>query len=97
MERSIKFYLQKELLIKEESVKSLAKEYLAKSKNNLMTLKILAEVQNDKEFRERLNIPESYSTYEWMVITGYYAMYTAALALLAKIGAIKVRIIQPRF
>lgn len=64
MERSIKFYINKELLIKEESVKSLAREYLAKSKNNLITIKILSEIQDDKKFREKLNVPESYSTYE---------------------------------
>ena len=83
---SIKFYLKRELLIKDESVKRLANEYLTKAKSNLITLKILDELQNDKPFRKKLNIPEDYSTYEWVVITGYYAMYTSAISLLAKIG-----------
>ena len=86
MIRPIKFYTSKELLIKDETVKRLANEYLAKAKNNLITLKILDELQDDKTSRKRLNIPESYSTYEWVVITGYYAMYTAAISLLAKVG-----------
>jgi len=86
MKRSIKFHIKRELLIKDESIKRLADEYLSKAKNNLITLKILDELQEDKTFRKRLNIPESYSTYEWVVITGYYAMYTAAISLLAKIG-----------
>ena len=33
-----------------------------------------------------LKIPENYSAEEWIVICGYYAMYSAALALIAKIG-----------
>ena len=86
MIRSVNFYIKRELLIKDESVKRLANEYLAKAKNNLITLKILDEFQNDKSFRKKLNIPEDYSTYEWVVITGYYAMYTVAISLLAKIG-----------
>ena len=86
MIRSVNFYIKRELLIKDESVKRLANEYIAKAKNNLITLKILDEFQNDKSFRKKLNIPEDYSTYEWVVITGYYAMYTAAISLLAKVG-----------
>ena len=86
MKRSIKFYIKRELLIKDESVKRLAKEYLTKAKNNLITLKILSEIQEDKLFRKKHDIPDNYSTYEWVVITGYYAMYTAAISLLAKIG-----------
>lgn len=86
MKKSVKFYIKRELLVKDESTKRLANEYLAKAKNNFITLKILSEIQNNKAFREKLDIPENYSTYEWIVITGYYAMYTAARALLAKIG-----------
>lgn len=84
--KNLKFYMKKERLIKDETVKRLADEYLAKAKNNLITLKILDELQNDKTFRKKHDIPEEYSTYEWVVITGYYAMYTAAISLLAKIG-----------
>ena len=78
--------MQKELLIKDEGVKKLADKYLDKAKDNLIILKILSEIQKDKEFRKKYNIPSEYSTYEWVVITGYYAMYTAAISLLAKIG-----------
>lgn len=84
--KSINFYLKKKLLIKDESVMNLSEKYLVKAKNNLFTLKILFELQDNKEFREKLSIPENYSTYEWAVICGYYAMYSAALALVAKIG-----------
>jgi len=82
----MKFYIKRKILIKDETIKKLAKRYLIKAKNNLITLKILSEIQDNKEFRKKLNIPENYSTYEWIVICSYYAMYESALSLLAKIG-----------
>ena len=84
--KTIKFYIKKGILIKDKSVEKLANTYLIKAKNNLTTLKLLSEIQSNKIFREKLNLPENYSAYEWITITGYYAMYTSALALLAKIG-----------
>ena len=86
MKTPIKFYKKRKILIEDESVKKLGDEYLTKAKSNLITLKLLSEIQEDKAFRKKLNLPEDYSTYEWVAITGYYAMYTSALALLAKIG-----------
>lgn len=86
MKTSIKFYLKKGMLIKDKHIQRLAKGYFAKAKKNLVMLKILSDIQNDKAFRKKYNVPENYSTYEWIVITGYYAMYTAAISLLAKIG-----------
>lgn len=86
MKKSIKFFIKRELLVKDKSVKKLTREYLTKAKNNLTTLKILLEIQENKSIRKELNIPKNYSTYEWVAIIGYYAMYTAARALLSKIG-----------
>ena len=86
MKRKIDFYLKKKLLIKDNIVIDLATGYLEKAKINLITMQILLDIQNDKIIREKLNVPKEYSTYEWVVVCGYYAMYTSALALLAKIG-----------
>ncbi len=33
-----------------------------------------------------LKIPKDYNPDEWIVVTSYYAMYMAALVLIAKIG-----------
>ena len=81
----IDFYLNKEQIIKDKTVVTLAKKYLDKSRNNLVTMNLLSELSNQKTI-ELLKIPEDYDPNEWVVITGYYAMYMAALALLAKIG-----------
>jgi len=85
MKGTISFYLEKGQLIKDRNAISLSSEYLKKAKSNLITMKLLSELNNTK-VRELLEIPEDYNSDEWIVITGYYAMYTSALALLAKIG-----------
>ena len=79
----IDFYLRKGHLVKDKSVINLAGKYLDKARNNLVTMNLLSEL-NDK--KEMLKIPKDYDSNEWVVISGYYAMYAAALALLSKIG-----------
>lgn len=86
MRKIINFYLEKGQLVKDKNVVVLAPEYLKKAKNNLITMNILSEIQDNKKVRDLLKIPSDYSSDEWVVITGYYAMYASALALIAKIG-----------
>ena len=70
--RPVKFYIKKGFLIKDENGKRLISGYLDKAKNNLITLKILSKIQDDKALRKKYDIPKDYSTYEWIAITGYY-------------------------
>lgn len=86
MKNTIKFYLERGQIIKDADAKSLSNGYLKKAKNNLTTAKILSEIQKSEKARSILKIPKEHDANEWIVITGYYAMYSAALALLAKIG-----------
>ena len=66
--------------------KNLANKFLQKARQNLVTMSLLSELNNNKKARELLETPKDYDSNEWVVITGYYAMYTAAISLLAKIG-----------
>jgi len=84
--KKTEFYIKKEQIIKDNSVVSKAKDYLEKARYNLATLEILDKININKSARKILEIPGNYESYEWVVICGYYAMYSAALALLAKIG-----------
>jgi len=83
--KKIDFYLKDGQIAKDRTVMTLAEKYLEKAKNNLITMRILFDLK-DKKKKESLKIPFNYDSNEWVVITGYYAMYAAALALLAKIG-----------
>ena len=49
-------------------------------------MSILSELNDNKKARDLLKIPKDYDSNEWVVITGYYAMYTTAILLLVKIG-----------
>ena len=81
----IDFYLKKGQIVNDKTAVHLVKRYLDKAKNNLTTMQILSELNRTK-LRGQLEIPLDYDPNEWVVICGYYAMYTASLALLAKIG-----------
>lgn len=83
---NIKQLVRQGYISKDDSVKNLSQKYLQKARNNLITMNILSEINTNKKARDLLKIPQNYSTDEWVVIAGYYAMYSAALALLAKVG-----------
>lgn len=81
----INFYIKNAQVARDKTVAALVQNYLNKVKNNLITMRLLFELNNKKP-KKLMKIPNGYDSNEWVVITGYYAMYTAALALLAKIG-----------
>lgn len=83
---NIQQLIRKGYISKDNSVKNLSQKYLQKARNNLVTMSLLSEVNHNKKARELLKIPSDYNSDEWIVITGYYAMYSSALALIAKIG-----------
>lgn len=84
--RKVKWYLKKEQLVKDDSYRKLASKFLEKARQNLVTMSVLSELNDNKEVMRLLKTPKDYDSNEWVVITGYYAMYTAASSLLAKIG-----------
>jgi uncharacterized protein (UPF0332 family) len=73
-------------LFKDEEAKELAPKYLERANKNLELMKIISELSKNKDAQKALGLPENYTNDEWIIIAAYYAMYTSALALLAKIG-----------
>ncbi len=86
MNRTIKKLLDKGQIIRDESFKNLAGKFMEKARTNLITMSLLLELNINNKVRELLKIPKNYDANEWAVISGYYAMYSSALALIAKIG-----------
>jgi len=72
--------------MKDKEIRELAPKFLEKAKNNLVTMNSLFDLNNNSHARKLLRIKENHEFYEWVVIIGYYAMYAAAISLLAKIG-----------
>lgn len=84
--KNLKWYIDRRILIKSEKISRLVDNFLEKARNNLVTASILSEIESNENARKLLKIPEDYSSNEWIVITAYYAMYMAALSVLAKLG-----------
>ena len=84
--RAVDWYINQGQLSKDNSYKNLANKFLQKARQNLIIMSILSELNDNKKARELLKAPKGYDSNEWVVITGYYAMYTAAISLLAKMG-----------
>jgi len=73
-------------LTKDSTIGILTKKYLDRAYKNLELMNIVSELSTNKEAQKALKLSEDYSNDEWVIITSYYSMYSAALALLAKIG-----------
>ena len=73
-------------LSKDDDVISLVQKYLERADKNLELMSVISDLSKNKEAQTALKLPENYSNDEWIIITAYYAMYSSALALLAKIG-----------
>ena len=79
----IERFIKERQLMKDGTVKNLAKPYLEKAHSNIITMEILSKVEKHKDI---LAVPKNHATDEWVVVVAYYSMYMAALSLLAKLG-----------
>ena len=86
MTNRIKWLRKREQIIRDKSFIGLSKSFFDKARKNLITMNLLLELNKNKRVRKLLKIPKDYDSNEWAVISGYYAMYSSALALIAKIG-----------
>lgn len=85
MARSIKWFENKGMLTKTPFIHRLAMKHMEKARYNLITMSLLSGASKP-EAVELLNLPDDYNPSEWIVITGYYAMYMAALSVISKVG-----------
>jgi len=86
MKKGIKWFIKKDFLVKTPFIQNLASKFIEKARLNLETMNILFDLQNNKEARNILNVPDDYDSNEWVVVCAYYAMYLASLAALAKVN-----------
>lgn len=78
-------YKRNELFRQNNREKDLADKYLEKARNNLIAMQIDFKLSSDEKIQKVLEIA-GFTEYDWVIIKGYYAMYHAALACLAKLG-----------
>ena len=82
----IEVYLKVKKLVEDETIKIRAPDFIIKAKNDILLTDVLSKIHEDGELRASLELYESASFYDWIVIVSYYAMYNASLALLARLG-----------
>lgn len=86
MKKGLKYFIREGALNKTPHIRKLSTRFLGKAKNNLVTMSILFDLKTNNEAKNVLHVPTDYDSSEWVVVCGYYAMYMAALAALAKIS-----------
>lgn len=86
LKRKIARYLKKEQLLKKLEHTKLEKPFLTKARKNFTIGNLMFKISEQSDFKKALALPESFETYEWVIIVSYYSMYTSALAALAKLG-----------
>ncbi len=86
LKKKIKRYLQKEQLFKKEEYVKLEKLFLTKARKNITIANLLFRTSEQEELKKMVVLPEGFEMYDWVIITSYYAMYSAALAAIAKLG-----------
>mgnify|MGYP001578278889 CR=1 FL=1 len=86
LKRKIDRYLRKEQLFKHEEHKKLEKPFLTKTRKNFSVANLLFKISEQEDIRKLLNLASDFEMYDWVIIVSYYAMYTSALAALAKLG-----------
>ena len=85
LKSQIEFYKRKLLLRENKVEKILAESYLRKARNNIIAMQVDYEVSKNEEVKKLINI-SGFKEYDWVAVKGYYAMYMASLACLAKLG-----------
>ena len=86
LKRKIEGYLKKEQISKYDEHKKLEKPFLAKARKNFTVGNLLYRISEQEGIKKMISLASDFETYDWVIIISYYAMYTSALAALAKLG-----------
>lgn len=86
LKRKIKSYLKRKQVFSSEEHKKLEAPFLTKARKNLTVGSLLFKISEQDELKKIINLASDFETYDWVIIVSYYAMYTSALAAIAKLG-----------
>jgi len=82
----VRKYFELEIITENETKKKLAPNYLEKARHNLLVSKFIEKGTGSKEVLDILGFDEKFKAFDWIINTGYYAMYMAAQSVLASLG-----------
>lgn len=84
-EKNVPKYIQDGwLFIKRKDISQYLQFFLKNAEISLQTSKALFELSTDNQKKQTFALQDDFETYLWVVVSAYYSMFYAALALLAK-------------
>lgn len=86
-DRNVKQYIADGLLkTRDDEAKKLVPFFMDQAERSLRTAAIIFELSTDTIAKETMRIEKGFESYLWVIVTSYYSMFYAALALLAREG-----------
>ncbi len=85
--RNVRQYLVDGLLkIRDAESKRLVPFFMDQSERSLRTATLIFDLSTDEAAKEALRVEKNFESHLWVIVTSYYSMFYAALALLASEG-----------
>jgi uncharacterized protein (UPF0332 family) len=85
--RNVRQYLADGFLkIRDIESKKLAPFFMDQSERSLRTATLIFDLSTDEAAKEALRVEKNFESHLWVIVTSYYSMFYAALALLASEG-----------
>jgi uncharacterized protein (UPF0332 family) len=83
-ENRVKDYLATgRLLAKHKEIAKYIRFFIKNAEKSIMTAKALFELSEEPQKKKALALDESFESYLWVIVSAYYSMFYAALALMA--------------
>jgi len=84
-EKNVQQYIQDGLLfVNKKEISKHIHFFMKNAETSILTTKTLYEISTDNNKKQALALQDHFETYLWVIVSAYYSMFYAALALLAK-------------
>lgn len=84
-ERNVRHYIEDGMLFtKRKDMPQHSHFFMQNAETSLLTANVLYEISIDTQKKQALALDDNFETYLWTIVSAYYSMFYAALALLAK-------------
>jgi len=85
--RNVRQYIADGLLkTRDNESKKLASFFMDQAERSLRTASLIFELSTDSAAKETMRLERDFESHLWVIVTSYYSMFYAALALLASQG-----------
>jgi len=87
-DRNVRQYVTDGLLkTRDDETKKLVPFFMVQAERSLRTAAVIFELSTDTAAKESMSLEKDFESHLWVIVTSYYSMFYAALALLARQGS----------